>query len=245
MEGPDKPKWWSSVPGILTAATGFLVALTGLVTGLSQLGVFERRPAATPQEVASTPAPVTSTEPEEHTAVGNTSRVDSAAGPRVAATPGAAPSATTRPPQAAARDSVPVRTGARMAGDTATPPEASTSTAGPPTVVPAGTVLDLITSSRLCAPAQGMRRASAKTATAVRIAGAIALPRGTPAVLRVGRGASEDAIVVRVDSLRPPGSAIALPRSETRVRPRPTDRCLNSGTRLSVTLGSPLELPDT
>ena len=66
MAGEEKPSWWKSVPGLLTAATGFVAALSGLVAGLNQLNVF-RRDAPAPQVVATAPAPPASA-PDEPTA---------------------------------------------------------------------------------------------------------------------------------------------------------------------------------
>ena len=66
MAGEEKPSWWKSVPGLLTAATGFVAALSGLVAGLNQLNVF-RREAPAPQVVATAPAPPASA-PDEPTA---------------------------------------------------------------------------------------------------------------------------------------------------------------------------------
>jgi hypothetical protein len=85
MAGEEKPSWWKSVPGLLTAATGFVAALSGLVAGLNQLNVF-RRDAPAPQVVATAPAPPAS----------------AAAEPTATAADKPAPSTTSRPAPAPA-----------------------------------------------------------------------------------------------------------------------------------------------
>ena len=224
------------MPGILTAATGFVAALTGLVAGLSQLGVFERRPPA-PQEVAATDSARTRPEPEEHTAAvpSDTGRADSAAAvgvaPRAPARTSAIPPPTIvapapRPRDGAAADSVP-------AADSAPPPSA---------VLPAGISIEVVTAARICAPDRGSRRFTGRVAMPVRVAGAVVLPRNTPAVLRLG--ASVGGLVVRLDSVVVSGEPVAVRASRARVpRAAVAGTSLKPGVRVPIPLGSPVPLP--
>jgi hypothetical protein len=46
-EGQRPPKWWQTVPGILTATAAIVTAVTGLIAALNQTGVFDRKPQPT------------------------------------------------------------------------------------------------------------------------------------------------------------------------------------------------------
>lgn len=58
MTDEKSTSWWSTMPGLLTAAAAVITAITGLIIGLGQIGVFDGRqePAATPSGVATTAA---------------------------------------------------------------------------------------------------------------------------------------------------------------------------------------------
>ncbi|HET6576991.1 MAG TPA: hypothetical protein VFG66_01630 [Gemmatimonadales bacterium] len=217
MASEEKPSWWKSVPGILTAATGFVAALSGLVAGLNQLGAF-RRPEPAPQVVATAPAPPESTSEEP-------------------ATPEAekpAPS-TARPPAPATAPKP--RTG------TAPSPAATTdSAAAAPRQLPKGTALELTVPARACAPAKGARRVAARLAAPVTVNGDTLLPASTTAVLRVQRSGSR-APQVRLDSLVGRGIALAVSRSDVRLRGDAVDgSCLRARARMTVTLSAAVPL---
>jgi hypothetical protein len=45
MQDERKPQsWWTTLPGILSAAAGILTALTGLIVALNAMGLFQRSP---------------------------------------------------------------------------------------------------------------------------------------------------------------------------------------------------------
>jgi hypothetical protein len=64
----DKPSWWQTLPGVLTAVAGVITAMTGLIVGLYQSHIFDASPraslAANPSAIAErsnspdTPQPV-------------------------------------------------------------------------------------------------------------------------------------------------------------------------------------------
>jgi hypothetical protein len=89
MANEQKPSWWNSVPGMLTAATGFVAALSGLVAGLNQLGMFRREEPA-PQVVATAPAPPASTPVEPAAPAAGKSASSTAPAPAPAPKPRAA-----------------------------------------------------------------------------------------------------------------------------------------------------------
>ena len=61
----EKPaNWWTTLPGLLTAAAAVITAVTGLLLGLGQLGVFEGRPAAPVSGASTSGAPQQSGTPQ-------------------------------------------------------------------------------------------------------------------------------------------------------------------------------------
>jgi hypothetical protein len=244
MAEQDKAKWWSSLPGMLTAATGFVAALSGLIAGLGQLGVFDRRETAAPQEVAATPAAPPRAEVEEHTAAGDSARADSPPA-AVRAAPAPVPrSAAPRSPSGLAPGPAPAPVAPRVGTSAPAADTVTGRTERRAGVLRAGTVLELATTARACAPDSGTRRFTARTAAPVRTGGTTALPRGTGAVLRLGRGATANTVVIRLDSLLPPDTALPVPRSATRVRRGSvTGACIKPASRISVTLGAAVSVP--
>ena len=231
MTEEKKHSWWTSVPGLLTAATGFVAALSGLVAGLNQTGLLDRFRAAQsrPETVAvvrpDSQAPRPIVPPEE-------------SAPEHTSAPGRAP---TTPTQSA--------TGAsRPAASPPAPPAAASRTA----VLPTGTVLELAASDEICsAGAKAGDRFAATLVSPVQGKGGAMLPAGTKAVLSVQRLPAPNFIGARLDSIMPGGTA--LPISKSDVRPRrevvkgkggsKVGACIREGGRIRVTLRAPLKLP--
>jgi hypothetical protein len=218
MADEEKPSWWKSVPGLLTAATGFVAALSGLVAGLNQVGVF-RREAPAPQVVATAPAPPASA-PDAPTAdkpaPSTTGRPAPAAAPkpRTATPPSPAPTTTTASERAAAA----------------------------PRQVPKGTALELTLPARACAPAKGARRVPARLVAPVIVDGDTLLPASTTAVLRLERSGPR-APQVRLDSLIRRDMALPVSRSDVRLRSDAVDGwCLRANARLTVNLAAAVPL---
>lgn len=221
MASEEKPSWWKSVPGILTAATGFVAALSGLVAGLNQLGTFRRQEPA-PQVVATAPAPPATTSDE----------------PAAPAAGEPAPSTVRAPAPAPAPKP---RTG------TAPSPAATTATtdsaAAVPRQLPKGTALELTVPSRTCAPAKGTRRVAARLAAPAVVDGDTLLPASTTAVLRLQRSGSRAAPQVRLDSLVRQDMVLAVPRSDVRLRSDAVNgSCLRAHARITVTLATAVPL---
>jgi hypothetical protein len=247
-----KPSWWKSIPGTLTAATGFVAALSGLVAGLNQLGVFKPsqsapvviqapQPAGTtvpdsaaiatgkPPVVASGGATSTSPRPAAPAPDAGTERAPSAGGARPAPT-----SATPRPAPAAstANDSTAKRTTDDRTSDGATADQTRLAT---------GATLELTVPARVCAPAAGQERFTARLAGPVKATGAT-LPAGSTAFLRLRRVGS-DGLEVRLDSLA--GGGLAGPVTSASVRiagGAGSGGCLRPKARITVRLGAPVFL---
>jgi hypothetical protein len=58
----DKPSFWQTLPGIVTALAGAITAITGLVIALNRVGLIGRSDGAAPAQV-SAPAPTASAAP--------------------------------------------------------------------------------------------------------------------------------------------------------------------------------------
>lgn len=214
MANEQKPSWWNSVPGMLTAATGFVAALSGLVAGLNQLGMFRREEPA-PQAVATTPAPPATTAVEPAAPV--TGKPASSTAPAPAPKPRAGTGADT----------------AATAG----------SGAAAPRQLPKGTALELTVPVRTCAPAKGTRRVSARLSAPVTVNGDTLLLANTTAVLRLQRSGSQAAPQVRLDSLVRQDMALAMPRSDVRLRGDAVNgSCLRAHARLTATLTAAVPL---
>ncbi len=109
--------------------------------------------------------------------------------------------------------------------------------------LPKGTSLELVVPSRVCAPADGQRRFTARLATPVKVGAATVLPANTTAVLQVRRAGSPAAPQVRLDSLGREQNAVAVPQSRARLRPDAANgTCLRANARIIVTLDSPVVL---
>jgi hypothetical protein len=242
MAEQQKSSWWSSVPGLLTAATGFVAALSGLVAGLNQLGLFRRDEPVARVEVTAAAPRESMPEPEEHTAA-----VTPATGTAVPAPRPAAPAATPVPRAAAPRPAAPApEVDAPVAS--AAPADSVKDTTSARSderavVLPARTELELATALRVCAPASGQRRFTALLAAPARGQGGASLPAGTPAVLRIRRGES-DRLQVRLDSLLLRGGSVAVHRSTVSLpRGAVTDGCLRAGARVRATLSASVTIP--
>lgn len=64
-EEPGIPKWWQTVPGLLTATAAVITALTGLIVALNQVGLFDRRSAQAPPAQSDTAAPADTNSPSK------------------------------------------------------------------------------------------------------------------------------------------------------------------------------------
>jgi hypothetical protein len=234
MTEEKKQSWWTSVPGLLTAATGFVAALSGLVAGLNQTGLLEslRARQSKPETVAvvrtDSQAPPPIVPPEE-------------SAPEHTSAPARAPTArrtiqATRAPLPAASSPAPA------------PPAAASRTA----VLPSGTILELAASDEICsADAKAGDRFAATLVAPVQGKGGAMLPAGTQAVLSVQRVPAPNFLGARLDSIMAGGTA--LPISKSDVRPRPevvkgkggskVGACIREGGRIRVTLRAPLKLP--
>jgi hypothetical protein len=171
----EKPSWWKSVPGLLTAATGFVAALSGLVAGLNQLGAF-RREARAPQVVATSPAPPERT-PDEPAA---TEADKPAPKPRTGTPPSPAPTTTTDGAAAAPRQlpkgtalelTVPSRTCAPAKGTRRVP-----SRLAAPIIVNGDTLLPANTTAVLRLQRSGSRAPQVRLDSLVRPDMALAVP---------------------------------------------------------------------
>ena len=222
MANDEKPSWWKSVPGLLTAATGFVAALSGLVAGLNQLGVF-RPEAAAPQVVAPAPAPPASA-PGEPTATEGDKP---------------APSTTSRPAPAPA----PQPRTATPPSPAPTPTTTTESAAAAPRQLPKGAALELTLPSRACAPAKGTRRVPARVTAPIIEDGDTLLRANTIAVLRLQRSGPRAAPQVRLDSLVAHGDAFPVSRADVRLRGDAVDgACLRARARMTVTLSAAVPL---
>lgn len=227
----DEPKqpWYKSVPGMLTAATGFVAALSGLVAGLNQLGAFKRAPAPV---TVSAPAP-----PQSAGTAGGSSSSATPAGPEM----GGPLVPVARAPSAGARSPTP--TVPAPAAPPATPRPATDTTTARVSRLPKGALLELAVSDRICAPAEGRQRFTARLTSPVKSGGATVLPTGTTAVLRLRRGGSSGPPEARLDSLVGPQVAAAIPSSSVRIRRGAAGDCLRADARLAARLGAPVVLP--
>jgi hypothetical protein len=227
----QKPSWWKSLPGVLTAATGFIAALSGLVAGINQLGLFKREQTAAPV-VITTPAPRDS--------MPAALRTDTARG--IATAP-----AQSRQPPAVTAPRAPTSGAPSTAPTPASPSTTRTSpTRDPPSQqirLPNGTVLELTVPRRSCAPAGSQQRFTARLAAPVKVAGETALRPNTSAVLHLRRGDAADGPMILLDSLVAQDQTIPVAASTVRIR-RGADgaACLKADARLKATLGGPVML---
>ncbi len=63
VEEPKPKGWWSTVPGILTAAAGIITAVTGLVIALNEAGIFGGQEMADSRSTPVTVSPPTEIAP--------------------------------------------------------------------------------------------------------------------------------------------------------------------------------------
>ena len=228
----DNPKqpWHKSVPGFLTAATGFIAAVSGLVAGLNQLGVFRREPP---------PSAVVGVSP---TPSDNTAQDTSAASRGRLPEPGVVepPPGTVATPSPKAPEPTP-----SIAPKPAPPaPPTGTTTGSTATVLAKGTVLQLTVPERTCAPEQGQRRFTARLASPVRASGAVVLPAGTTAVLRLRRGGTPAAPRARLDSLVRPDLALAVPAAQVQIPHGSVNGvCIRADARFTAVLGTGVSIP--
>jgi hypothetical protein len=235
----QKPVWWQSLPGMLTAGAAFLAALTGMLTGLRELGVFERdEPAA------------------EVTAGGDTvAHADSARRDSVRVLPGPPlPRESTPPAAAPARPRAPLRptAPARVESTAPKPPAAEHTEVVSGAVLPNGTEIRLASSERICSTTlQGERRLEAVVVAPVSVGDSVALPAGALAVLRVRRAAAPAVLRLRLDSLRVAGRAFPVSRADVRARlaagtaqegREDAGACIPRGGRITATLRQDLSL---
>jgi len=231
----DKKSWWSSVPGLLTAATGLVAALSGLVAGLNQTGLLDRFRASQsrPETVAVVrtdsqgPQPII---PPEESAPEHTS----------------APATTTRTP-------IPPATRApQPAASLPAPAPAAPAAVSRTAVLPSGTVLELAASEEICsASAKAGYRFAATLVAPVQGKGGATLPAGTKAVLSVQRLPAPNFLGARLDSIMAGGTALPISKSDARPRREvvkgkggsKVGACIREGGRIRVTLRAPLKLP--
>ena len=236
MTEEKKQSWWTSVPGLLTAATGFVAALSGLVAGLNQTGLLEslRARQSKPETVAVVRTDSQATRPivpPEESAPEHTS-----APARAPTTPTPSATGVSRPAASPPARPAPV------------PPAPASRTA----VLPSGTVLALAASDEICsAGAKAGDRFAATLVAPVQGKGGAMLAAGTKAVLSVQRLPAPNFIGARLDSIVAGGTA--LPVSKSDVRPQrevvkgkggsKVGACIREGGRIRVTLRAPLKLP--
>ncbi|HEX5387773.1 MAG TPA: hypothetical protein VFW66_13805 [Gemmatimonadales bacterium] len=234
---PKGPRWWNTLPGMITAVAALAAALSGLLGGLNQLGVLERfkqpapaservtaaardtvGPSAVPPSAAARPE-VTRREPTKPARRGGTH-------------PAGAPPA--RPPDTASAKA-PAPAGAQPSESTsagATTPEStasgSTSPAPPPSapaptptggVLPSGTAVELAASSRVCSTtSQPGDHFTANVVVPVAQGAAVVLPAGATAILEVTRLPAPSFIGARADSLVLAGKASPVSGASVRIQ---------------------------
>lgn len=242
----NKPSWWQSAPGLMTATAAVIAAMSGLIGGLNQIGVFDRFKQPAPIQTASHPSP------PRDSAIGKTqdsgtNRTTEPAIPaprtprsKHAVTPSATPMERAVRPTAKA-DSMPVRDS--TGGDTAHPgtarPDSSpaTRTVSPPPSdtasdstrasraaggqIPSGTVLELAAANRICSTtSQPGDRVPATVVVPVTGTGGAAVPVGATAVLEVTRLDAPVFLGVRADSLSLNGRDYLLRDATAKVHQR-------------------------
>jgi hypothetical protein len=239
----NKPSWWQTAPGLMTATAAVIAAITGLIGGLNQIGVLDRfkQPAAV--ETASRPSPLRdsagSTAPDTGAARTEPGSVapSMAPEPRAGRLPAAvSPSRTKRSASqgtpaadSSTRASTVADTGAAPRGsgsdtsgsarvDTA-PAPASTGNSGGQ--IPSGTLLELAAASRICSTtSEPGDRVPATVVVPVTGTGGAVVPVGTTAVLEVTRLEAPAFLGLRADSLSLNGRGYVLRNATARVHQR-------------------------
>jgi hypothetical protein len=235
----QKPVWWQSLPGMLTAGAAFLAALTGMLAGLKELGVFQRDGAAAPEATATVDTVFADSVSPDSGRI----PVESPA-PWETAPPAAAPA---RPPS-----SVRPVTPPPVESTAPKPPATEHTAAGSRAVLPNGTELRLAASSRVCSTTlQGEGRVEAVVVAPVSAGDSVVLPAGAVAVLRARRVGAPTFLRLRLDSLVWGGGAVAVSRSDVRARlakagaqetRQGEGACVPRGGRITVTLRQDLPL---
>ena len=65
MSDSDKPSWWQTLPGVLTAIAGIITAMTGLIVGVYQAGILKpSRTASANVSAPSEPGPSAASSPQ-------------------------------------------------------------------------------------------------------------------------------------------------------------------------------------
>ena len=90
MSEGDKPSWWQTLPGVLTALAGIITALTGLIVGVVQSGLL--KPSRT-ESIAASPSVTVEPSPSPVT---NQPAPPSA--PALASAPASSPAPSSSPP---------------------------------------------------------------------------------------------------------------------------------------------------
>jgi hypothetical protein len=225
----QRQSWWKSIPGTLTAATGFIAALSGLVAGINQLGLL-RREQASQQVVATAPASRDNASPPSvaaGTAGGTSTTAPEPA--RSPAAPAVGTSVGTSPRAPTPSKPTPAPTPGQPAGS---PVDTEAAT---PVRIPKGTAIELVVSSRVCAPESGMARFTARLTAPVKVNGTTVLPANTSAVLHLGRTGARDTPEARLDSLVGRDLALAIPSSDVRLRRTAINgSCVRANARLTA-----------
>jgi hypothetical protein len=236
----NRPKWYHTAPGYLTATAALVGSITAAVTGLSQLGVFHSKSAAPAPAVAPLSVP-TRTTPERGNG-GSTHRVapEMRAPSRSTGTGGG--TAPSGPPATSHPAPPPAPTPAPVAAPVPPPtaPVARTGSIGP------GTTLELASGSRVCSTnSNAGDKFTATTVTPVSGSNGVTLPVGTQVILSVVPkkapvfiGASGVSLDVGGKSVKVSGNADA--QTEFTAGPNQTGlgigACIPQGGRISLRL---------
>lgn len=255
MADQQKPGWWHSVPGFLTAGAAFIAALTGLITGLSQTGALDRFKDPTPSETSASIRPSDTTRSASvapNNDSGGQRDEEEEPAPRPTPPPAAPPLATATVP----RDTAPTAPtdSAIVGSDTVAGPDSAPQPDHPVSLIvilPTGTVLELSAADRVCSPVgQSGVRLRATLLKPVRVEAAV-LPAGTPAVLQIQRAAAPSYLAIRLDSIVVAGRAVPVRKADARARREltrasedaaPSGACIPERARIRATLRSPLRL---
>jgi hypothetical protein len=246
----NKPSWWQSAPGLMTATAAVIAAVSGLLGGLNQMGIFDRWKQSPAVESASRSAtvPESASTTRETGTTGNVPRSTTPTTAPKAAGSSAGLSRARRTAQPATKvvgpavrradtSTVPTETGdsarpgAARPDSASTPPISSSATDTAPDSVspsrntggqiPSGTVLELAAANRICSTtSEPGDRVPATVVVPVTGTGGAAVPVGTTAILEVTRLDAPVFLGVRADSLSLNGRGYVLREATTRVHQR-------------------------
>ncbi len=232
----NKPGWWQTAPGLMTAVAAMIAAVTGLITGLTQAGLLDQSKSAPVAEAPAQPPQ------QESGAV--------SPGPSPAPAQESPKPSTRRPARASGGASRPSPAAPAPAIDTA---RASDSTGESPSGrLPAGTTIEVAAAGRVCSTTStpGDQFGATVVAPVTGIGGA-AVPVGATATLEVQRLEAPTFIGVSADSLTVNGRSYGRRGTTTKVHEREftagagrtgvgVGACIPTGGRITLTLRSPV-----